>query len=169
MKQTYRNKADVFFAKFEEILGFNRVDLEESWDFDHICYRVETEESYHKVKSNFLEFSNLLGESLVGGRLIATFKLTQPLIFRGREIFLVELPMPKSGSHYQEGFQHIEVVCALPFEELQKKYSHLKQNIAGLKKEFNKELEIKLGDYYSLKFHHQSLEDVIKWEKSVGF
>jgi len=54
------------------------------------------------------EHGELLIESMIGGRPIATYRLTEPLTFRDFKIRCVEVPCPKPGRPYQSGWEHVE-------------------------------------------------------------
>lgn len=133
------------------------------WDIDHLCYRVETLDRYRTLKQELSVFAFMLTESSVNGRPIATYKLHRPIQFFSYRIDIVELPAPKLGKIVTEGFEHIEVVCDVPFAEIAGKYAHLNLDFSGLKKDFNQELEISLGER-NLKFHPLSLESVVRLE-----
>jgi predicted metalloenzyme YecM len=139
--------------------------LEPPWDIDHLCYRVETEQRYLEKKAEFSNFAELLIESQVGGRMISTFKLNVPIVFRDYSIGLIELPAPKLHKTVKEGFEHIEVICDLPFFDLKTRYSNLTCDESGTKKALNKELEFNFKSG-AVKFHHLSLESVIELEKN---
>lgn len=162
----FYQQADEFLNQIFRDLAEAKVQVKDEWQIDHVCYRVETPEHYQVLRGEFLTFSDLLIESEVGGRLISTFKLRKPLVFRNWSIGLVELPAPKRGKKTITGFEHLEVVCDLSFDELRALYSHLPLDTKGLEKEINPELEIVLGDR-NIKFHHQSLEEVINLEKNL--
>ena len=150
---------DLLFSDIDKNLEIPR-----HWDIDHLCYRTESVEQYEHIKKIFNSFSALLIESPVNGRMIATYKLNNPICFRGWKINLIEIPSPKLGKKTSLGFEHIEMVCDEDLFELQKKYAHLNLDTGGLKKSFNKELEIIFGER-NLKFHNYSLESVIRLEK----
>ncbi len=139
------------------------VEIQPHWFIDHLCYRANTEDEYQSLCVKFLDFSDLLIETQVSGRMISTFKLHKPIVFNQFEIPLVELPAPKKHKITETGFEHIEIVCDVVLLDLAKKYSHLNLDLGGLKKEINPELEIVFGRE-NLKFHNQSLEDVIRHE-----
>jgi len=80
-----------------------------NFELDHICYRVETEERYQALKIALSNLGELLTESQIGGRVIASIKLNDPIIYKNRKIEVVELPAPKQGSFYKEGFEHKKV------------------------------------------------------------
>lgn len=135
------------------------------WSIDHLCYRVSNVDHYEERKNDFSRFSDLLVESEVNGRPISTFKLKEPIHFKGRIIDLIELPAPKSGKEYTEGFEHIEVVIPIPFQELIDAYPHLNFDSSALDKHDNQEIKLRL-DEFQIKFHHSSLESVINLEKN---
>ncbi len=133
---------------------------------DHICYRLSSNARYDELKAHLTKVNELLVESKINGRNISVFKLKAPIKFRHWEIPLLELPAPKSGSHYSEGWEHIEVVTNESLESFMKKHSELDFDLKGFTKPLNREVRLKLGKY-SVKFHEQSLEEVIEFEKGM--
>lgn len=148
------------FEKFEQ----NNLIVQNHWDIDHICYRVSTQTEYENLKIELNKMGDLLVESPVNGRLISTYKLFKPIYFKQWKIDILELPAPKEGSAYLTGFEHIEIVCDIGFAEILKTYSHL-ISFSGFDKSFNKEIQINF-DGAKVKFHHMSLESVIRIEKN---
>lgn len=134
---------------------------------DHICYRVETVADYESLRDELSATNELLVESIIGGRRISTFKLTMPLSYKQRRIPLLELPEPKAGSFYAEGWEHIELVTDRPLPEFTDFLPTLLALTAtdfdkkGLSKARNADLRVKLGDGMNVKFHERSLEEVI--------
>jgi hypothetical protein len=155
-----------FFKNLEKVLLQSRVELQDDWFIDHICYRTSDLDEYEAVKSELAKKNLLLIESMIGGRPIATYKLSSPLTYKNFIIPLVEVPAPKAGRRSQSGYEHIEIVVKESFDELISRFSHLDVKTHALSKEINPELVISLGDI-SVKFHHQSLEEVIEYEKSL--
>ena len=162
----FQDQALIFLNQLFEKINRHKIKIEEHWNIDHLCYRVNTDEDYRHFKNELTQFSNLLIESDVNGRLISTFKLHQPIYFNGWSLDLVELPAPKIGKKTIEGFEHIEIVCDLDFNDIKKLYSNCQFDEGGLKKTFNQELEINI-DEVAIKFHHLSLESVIQLEKNT--
>ncbi len=144
----------------------NQIEILRTWEIDHLCYRVDSLSRYQELKEEFAKLGDLLIESEVNGRPIATYRLSEPIQFEGWRIDVVELPAPKPLKPTPEGFEHIEVVCDVPFAVLEKKYLHLQIDLSGLKKDFNQEFEIRLKAG-SVKFHHISLGSVIETEKKT--
>lgn len=135
----------------------------EKYPLDHLCYRVETMNEYREKKMALEAFGTLLIESMVNGRLISTFKLTEPIVFKNRKIDLIELPSPKSGHKYKSGLEHVEFVTKDPLHKIVDRYPQYAFEVFGIHKKVNADITLKLGDY-CIRFHNQSLEDVIKAE-----
>ena len=162
-KNQFEELAVDFLNQLFLILNDKQISIAAHWDIDHLCYRVDSLERYEELKKVFSDFGKLLIESDVNGRPIATFKLNSCISFKKWSIDVVELPAPKPSKKTAEGFEHIEVVCDEPFSELEERFKHLKLDLGGLKKDFNQEFEIDLG-LRNMKFHHLSLESVIRVE-----
>lgn len=131
---------------------------------DHICYRVSSFEEYEAKKIELENLGTLLGESSVSNRKIATFKLFYPVYFNEQIIHIVELPQPKDNSYYSTGFEHAEFVIDRSFEDFVNEYPDLEFDFSGTKKSNNPELRLQLSVNTSIKFHHQTLENIIKIE-----
>lgn len=136
------------------------------WEIDHICYRTTSEKNYIESKNYFSTLGELLIESEVGGRQIATYKLENPIKYKSYNIPLVEVPAPKAGKITPEGFEHIEIVIDCSFDEILNQYPQCRFDKKGMDKNLNPELEIEFTDC-AIKFHHKSLEEVIKIEKNM--
>ena len=116
--------ATLFLKKVFAALKKDNINVSE-YELDHICYRVDMVERYNELKQEILNYGSLLSESQIGGRAISTFKLNEPIIFENREIRCIELPSPKEGSFYPEGYEHVEFVINLEFEKFMGLYSHI--------------------------------------------
>ena len=149
---------------------FSRInDIElrvENYELDHICYRVTSVDQYKIKKNELMNYGELLIESMVNGRLISTFKLHEPIIYGKRKIFLVELPSPKTSHSYEEGLEHVEFVTKEPLQKIIDRYPQYSFEVFGIHKKINADITLKLGDY-CIRFHNQSLEDVIAFEKKA--
>jgi predicted metalloenzyme YecM len=163
-----QDQAILFLDKVTRALVNADIRIKPHWDIDHLCYRTKSFEKYLQLKSNFQEFATLLIESNVNGRPICTFKLHKPISYNDWQIDLVELPAPKPNKVTPEGFEHLEIVCDEPFDELISTFSinpKIKIDPSGLKKTYNQELEVCI-DGLNLKFHHCSLESVVTLESN---
>lgn len=133
---------------------------------DHVCYRVETMERYNMMKALLSKNCKLLGEHMIGGRPIATFKLDTPFVFRGRSTDVIELPAPKVGSPYPEGYEHAEFVVAESPRKFAAHYAALHWDFSGADKPVNADVRLSY-DGFSVKFHERSLEEVIALERTT--
>ncbi len=161
-KEEIEREFNSFTREITEALGAKNFYLPKV--HDHACYRVETQKEYEEIKAKFLLIGDLLIESEVGGRLISTFKLHTHLKNTNFEIDVIELPQPKANNKYKSGFEHLEFVINDDFESFANSYPKISFDWIGTEKEFNPELRLKLGNI-SVKFHHQTLEEVIEIEK----
>lgn len=157
-------KALKFLDKVFSQLEVNQIELGD-WKIDHICYRTTSAKNYSDIKKIFEPLGECLVESEVNGRQIASYKLHEPIIYKNHTIEVVEVPAPKSGKVTLEGFEHIEVVVDIGFDEIQNRFPNCKFNTLGMGKALNPELEIELIGC-AIKFHHQTLEEVIRIEKA---
>jgi len=151
---------DKLFSSLAEV----HIDVS-TFFLDHICYRVETAEEYERYKNMLADYGTLLSETMVSGRLISTYKLHEPIVYKDRRIPLLELPSPKPGKHYSKGLEHAEFVIDTSFENFMAMYPEVQFETKDLKKEINPDIRISF-DGYSVKFHQQSLEEVIKFEQN---
>jgi len=129
---------------------------------DHLCYRVETEKRYLELKEKLSKHGKLLTEKPIGGRPIATFKLEEPFVFQDQKIYLVELPAPKKGRFYAEGWEHFEMVITTDFENFMQQYPHLDFDTRAMTKKVNPEVRLTFSSG-SVKFHHYPLDYVIEY------
>jgi predicted metalloenzyme YecM len=102
------------------------------FEADHICWRTSTAEEYTELVTHLKQCSDieLLVESVIGGRLIATFQLKYSIPVQRfydvktttktnnndkessyfRYIDTIEIPSPKMTSQYKSGLEHVEFV-----------------------------------------------------------
>lgn len=167
---------DIFQGVEDFIAGINRgldelqVDRSFLTEADHICYRVETDERYRELVEQLQTSAELLGENMVGGRLIATFQLDEPLVAGGWQISYLELPAPKAGSEYPEGLEHVEfVVLGGNLERFIACHAHLADKFShkAMTKELNPELGLKAAGI-SVKFHKLPLGEVVRLEDMIA-
>lgn len=131
---------------------------------DHICYRVATPDRYIVWKDLLSKNGELLGEHVIGGRPIATFKLHAPIDHQDRRIAVVELPAPKGGSPYPEGWEHVEFVVDEGPRVFAARHPSLHWDLSSADKTINPDARLSY-DGFSVKFHERSLEEVIAQER----
>ena len=155
----YNHFLEHIFTMFDELDLMVKIE-----QVDHLCYRVKTHADYEAKKIEFNEIGELLIESMVNGRNICTYKLHTPIVFKDKTIPLIELPAPKNSHSYNNGLEHLEFVTKEPLQKIVDRHPHLMFETFGINKKINADITLKLGDY-CIRFHNQSLEDVIKLEK----
>lgn len=154
---------DSLFTMISDI----ELNIVEKLTLDHICYRVASNEEYNQKKEELKTIANILAENMVNGRLIAVFKLHDPIIFKDRKISLIELPQPKNTFTYKTGLEHAEFVTKEPLQKIVDRYPQFAFEVFGIHKKINADITLKLGNF-CIRFHNQSLEDVIKFENKNG-
>ena len=138
-------------------------------ELDHLCYRVASSDRYSACRTLFAQHGELLAESMIGGRPIATYRMHKPFAYLDRRIAVVELASPKPGSPYPEGYEHAEFVVPelgstkdlLAFTE---RYPRLNWNLSDINKATNADVRLRYSGF-SVKFHRESLADVIAEEQ----
>ncbi len=153
-----------FLQKLFAELANCSVDVS-SLELDHLCYRVEDLGRYMELRGQLDEEGILLAESTIGGRLIATYRLNNPIRFEERSIDVLELPAPKPGSPYPEGFEHAEFVVHEELLAFTERHPQLDWDLSALAKPVNADVRLRFGDI-SVKFHRQSLAEVIETERA---
>ncbi|MDN4164232.1 VOC family protein [Cytophagales bacterium LB-30] len=158
-----REEAELFVRKGVHFLQSCGLPISE-WSIDHLCYRVETEERYFSMKNALENEGKLLIESKIGGRMISSFLLNQPFEIAQWTIPVLELPAPKQGAAYPEGYDHFEVVVPFSLEKLIKNFPDLAWDTSAINKAHNREIRLWINDWQSVKFHEKSLADCIAQE-----
>lgn len=142
--------------------------LDQVAQIDHVCYRVETWDGYARMKEALAPHGTLLAESEVNGRPIACYALHEAVpLTDGSSVSVLELPAPKAGSPYPDGFEHIEAVTRCALEELIRKHPALAFDAKNLGATNNRDIGLRLP-HGLVKFHEQSLETVIAAELAVN-
>lgn len=150
-----------FLDKIFLNLFINAIHIQ-GFEMDHICYRVETDERYEILKKELSSISKMINESDINGRKIAIFKLKKPIRHEMRDIYLIELPAPKKGSFYKEGYEHVEFVIDYSLADFVRGFEHIDFDTKGMEKEVNPDVRIQFDDI-SVKFHEHDLEYVINY------
>ena len=142
-------------------LGEDGIDVSR-YVLDHICYRVATTLEYDEMCEELSTQWRLLNETLIWGRMIATYRLDEPIRYHDREIWCVEIPSPKAWSPYPTGWEHAEFVIDMSFDEMMAKYPDISYHTDSMSKTINPDISIKYPGL-SVKFHHNTLEYVIEF------
>lgn len=142
-------------------------DLSDFVQIDHMCYRTTSLENYEQKKAELAEVATLLGETMVNGRPISTFRLTEPVRHGNWRVDAIELPAPKAGSDHIEGLEHIEFVLYDDIPTFLKKYDGKPFELRAADRGINPEVGLKLGDL-TIKFHLLNLPTVVYLEHKLG-
>ncbi|MCC6841349.1 MAG: VOC family protein [Flavobacteriales bacterium] len=135
---------------------------------DHLCYRTESLQRYEALREMMRERNELLGEQVINGRPIATFRLARAYPLLPGAISIVELAAPKAGSPYAEGWEHAEFVVHEDLRAFARRHSRLDWDLGGADKPHGAELRLRFGDC-SVKFRRIPLAQAIALERlSVG-
>lgn len=157
----------IFLKQILQEITDESFDLSDFVQMDHMCYRVETLETYEAKKQELAGVARLLGETQINGRPIATFRLHEPVRYDGWRIDAIELPAPKEGSTRKEGLEHVELVLFDDKEDFLKKYSDKNFELRAADRGINPEIGFKLPSY-TVKFHLLSLPTVVYLENKLG-
>ena len=152
-----------FLVKVFAALDRDGIDVT-TFELDHLCYRVEDMGRYVAMRKLFSKHGKLLGEHLISGRPISTFRSNSPFVFHGRSIDVIELPAPKHGSPYREGYEHAEFVVSEDVLSFCARYPVLDWDRSGSSKSTNADVRLQY-DGFSVKFHRRSLALVIAEEQ----
>lgn len=180
-------------AQIPEFLTKMQLTLQDEFDIDvsslqadHVCWRTESLQEYSQLTSDLQKNNQdfeLLIESEIGGRPIATFSLKWPMSSAHHSIHVLEIPSPKTSSPYPAGLEHVEFVigdgsCIDPWNndnhratlaDFQQKHPKAPWNTKAAIKGVNPDISIKLQlekfGFCSAKFHLMPLKKVIEAEK----
>lgn len=134
---------------------------------DHISLRTSTLEIYEQKKLQLEKYGSILAENMVNNRPTTVFKLFKPLVASTFSINVLELLAPKAGKVYPDALDHIELVTDEDLGLLINKYPSLNFETKGLAKVGNQDIEVEFADGTSVKFHNQTLENIVTAEKKT--
>lgn len=155
-----------FVTPLIETLGEHKI-IGDIREIDHVCYRVHNLDRYDYWMQELGKHGVLLSDAVINGRPICTYKLHQKILFAGSwSLDLVELPSPKPGSPYQEGFEHVEAVTRETLERFMARHPDINFNTSNLGAQINRDVSVKFA-HGLVKFHELSLEAVIAKEKEL--
>ena len=79
---------------------------------DHISLRCHQNATAERWRQGLMQCGTLLSESMINGRPICLFDLSQPLAVGPWQIDCVELPYPGEKRYPHEGWEHVELVLS---------------------------------------------------------
>ncbi|HSX06592.1 MAG TPA: VOC family protein [Candidatus Saccharimonadia bacterium] len=142
-------------------------DLNDFVQIDHMCYRTVSAENYAQKKDELEAVAKLLGETMVNGRPISTFRLNESTLHSRWRIDAIELSAPKEGAAHIEGLEHIEFVLYDDIPTFLKKYQGKPFEMKAADRGVNPEIGLQLGEY-SVKFHLLNLPTVVYLQHKLG-
>ena len=150
-----------FLARlFTNLNDLYTIDLD-SFELDHICWRSENYSDYNFIESILLHHGRMFHKNIHNGRPISLITLDEPIKYSSREIYLIELPAPRAGKPYQNGFEHAEFVINSEINEFVLKHPILPFNTENIGKRINPDVKLTVGAF-TVKFHPYSLAHVVK-------
>lgn len=133
---------------------------------DHICVRVDSDLLYDSIKHLLSEqYPMIWWEKIIGWRRISIFDIINTY-WNIENLYdtLFELPAPKINHLYPNWLQHIELVYSWNLKDLLTNYSSINRNKDWFDKVNNRDISIIFPDMTEVKFHEQSLRDVLTIE-----
>lgn len=154
---------EAFVANINRGLEEVGIGREELALLDHLGYRTETLEEYHRVVQEFEQIGRNMGESEVQGRSITIIELDEPIETGGWIIPFLEVPAPKATSEYASGLEHAEFVTVRLLDTFRSQHTDL-NFIDNAMTGINPELKYRENGI-SVKFHRMSIGTVVELEQ----
>ena len=145
---------------FGIITGHFSIDIDDL-QLDHVCWRCATIYDFEQMEKSLLQMGSMFHKNVHNGRPISLISLDMPIEYLGRTIDLIELPAPKEGTDYLNGFEHAEFVYQKGLDKLQAVYPSLPWITNNQNKLINPDIKLKHKGL-SIKFHPYTLAHVAK-------
>ena len=152
-----------FLDLFTEAVGGTGIDVSH-YNLDHVAYQASSSQDYLEKSQEFLSISNLEHEATVGGRRVAVFKLSKPILYKDNTIIALEVIEPKDGQVVKSGWEHAEYVLNESFEKFMAKYSELDWDTSSVDRDVYSHLKLKLSNSLQVKFHQKDILATIALE-----
>lgn len=85
---------NIFFQTVSIAITQYKINIE-SFIPDHICWRTECIDEYIQTNEIINKQANLLSEAEINGRMISTYQLQNPILYKRYSIDCLEIPAPK--------------------------------------------------------------------------
>jgi predicted metalloenzyme YecM len=174
-----------FQEKAESLLSQYDIDVTDK-EIDHLCMRFDKKEIVDELVNHLVleKGAYIISKKKIAGRDIFILKLAEPIKFLGHDVYFLELPYPKVGHAFANGWEHFEVVlesdASTPDEMLEIFHSNfphvnlselLDQKVITIgapivdegKQAPNPDVTIR-GDGLVIKFHPASIEKIVEAE-----
>ena len=156
---TFQSRMHTFLKALHHALIEVNLDVS-TFVLDHVCWRCESENDYQEMLTLLMQNASLFHQSVYNGREISLLQLNQAISYEGRSIDMIELPAPKEGKPYANGFEHAEFVVPDSLHSWYKAFP-LDWDTKNINKEINPDVRLSFGSM-SVKFHPYSLAYVVK-------
>ena len=106
-----RSEIDDFSDRLHAALAqLDILDQCEDLKIDHICVRLKNSSDVDLLKAQIVEAGLLISTANVNDREITILQLHSPIMIGPWEVSGVEMPYPKLGHAYEDGWEHVEFV-----------------------------------------------------------
>mgnify|MGYP006139750369 FL=1 len=105
------NEIDSFSDKLNAALQqLDILDPCKDLKIDHICVRLKHNSDVDRLKAQIAQSGQLISTANVNGREISIIQLHSPIMVGAWKVSGVEIPYPKPGHAYEDGWEHVEFV-----------------------------------------------------------
>lgn len=175
-----------FYTRIDSFLC--ELDISDSvkhLSIDHAGLRFGDKSDVDRLREELSHHGHCFSAEIVNGREILLFQLNEPLQFGHWNIHSIELPYPKPGHDYEDGWEHIEFVIpsdadsldqirknfleafpSLTIEYLQNTYRYSEDMpLAESDQLPNPTIAIRKDKNLCIKFHPKSIQEVVGFVK----
>ncbi len=149
----YKQEFDSFIVDLDKRLDQIGIDLKQ-YIIDHVCYRAHDLADFESLKADFIQMSAVYTEVFYHERQFLLFLLKEPFVYNGASISCLEFAEPGGSDVYDTGFQHLEVLTPLAYEQLSGTPEKISPLVFQPK---NGETYLKWGDKICFKTAQQSI------------
>lgn len=169
---------DRVFQYFTELGIFEKVRFLSA---DHLGLRLKDVSDIQALKNDLEKNGSMISSAVVNGREILIYKMILPIKIKNWSIPCIELPYPKLGHSYPDGWEHIEMVIpssAMTLDELRHDFQVFFPdiNIESLKQKGqysedepksesdqlpNPTIALRKNKITTIKFHARTIEEIV--------
>lgn len=88
------------------------------YPIDHVAFRVTNEEEYKRYHDEFASLSVAYTTKFFHDREFGCMFLRTPLVWKNTKVSFLEFAQPGGSDSYTLGFQHLEILTPMSYEEL---------------------------------------------------
>lgn len=155
---------DKLLLKLEN-LGINPAEL----TIDHLGYQTNSSHDYDVVVNSLADKATQISESIVGGRRVGIYKMSEPLKYMDQTYSIFEIVEPKADQLVDSGWEHIEFIVPTSLEGFIDTYPHVDWDTSVIDRDEFPMLILHLGDGLRAKFPRLGVEkELARQGESVG-